>query len=152
MKKGYPTRDTIFISQLSLINFRNYKQQELTFAPGIILIQGNNGHGKSNLLEALYMLAIAKSDRTTADRELIRIQNHIEENHAQVLVVVESDGGQAHVQIDLLRPSIQETEVQSQERTSRGMAVQKYLKFNGVPKKSSEIVGQINVVMFSADG
>ena len=38
---------------------------------GTTVIQGANGHGKSNLLEAIHMLAIAKSTKVTTDRELI---------------------------------------------------------------------------------
>ena len=39
--------------------------------PGIILIQGANGQGKSNLLEAIYILSIAKSYRTRNEKDLI---------------------------------------------------------------------------------
>ena len=45
----------------------------------MVLIQGDNAQGKSNLLEAIYLLAIAKSPRASADRELIRWQAGPEE-------------------------------------------------------------------------
>ena len=62
----------IFISSLSLTNFRNYAQLDINLPLGTTLIHGQNGHGKSNLLEAIYMLAIAKSIRSSTERELIR--------------------------------------------------------------------------------
>ena len=56
------------------MNFRNYEHLELDLKPGMVLFQGDNGQGKSNLLEAIYMLAVAKSPRASSDRELVRRQ------------------------------------------------------------------------------
>ena len=56
----------IYVSHLSLANFRNYESLELDLEPGTILVEGDNGQGKSNLLEAIYILAIAKSPRASA--------------------------------------------------------------------------------------
>lgn len=134
------------------MNFRNYTRQELDLEPGMVLVQGGNGQGKSNLLEALYMLAIAKSARASADRELIRRQGALEENHAQVSAVAERDGGRVRVQIDLMRKPLTQKAVDQDpdKRDPAGEAVQKYLRLNGVPRRSSELVGEINAVMFSA--
>lgn len=60
------------ISRLRLANFRNYEYQDLTFPVGPSLILGPNGQGKTNLLEALNVLATTKSQRTNRDEELIR--------------------------------------------------------------------------------
>lgn len=62
----------MYVKQLSLNDYRNYEELELTFHPGIHLFIGDNAQGKTNLLEALYVLALAKSHRTSKDRELIR--------------------------------------------------------------------------------
>ena len=43
----------------------------MTFAPGINVLIGENAQGKTNLLEAIYLLAFTKSHRTAKDRELI---------------------------------------------------------------------------------
>ena len=92
--------------------------------PGMVLIQGENGEGKSNLLEALYTLAIAKSHRASNERELVRRQAATEESHAQVSAVVERDGGSVRVQIDL-RGGAEATEAES------GVSFQKYVRVNG---------------------
>ncbi len=60
------------VYSLSLKNFRNYEALQTQFSPCKNLILGQNGQGKTNLLEALYFLSHAKSNRTTSDRELIR--------------------------------------------------------------------------------
>ncbi len=62
----------MIINGISLENFRNYTQFNTRFIPGTNVIIGDNAHGKTNLLEAVYLLACGRSFRTRADRELIR--------------------------------------------------------------------------------
>ena len=60
------------IEFLKLINYRNYENIEITFSDTLNLIYGNNGSGKSNLIEAIYLLALTKSFRTNNDENLIQ--------------------------------------------------------------------------------
>lgn len=60
------------IKTLSLLDFRNYREQEITFCPGINVIYGNNAQGKTNLLEAVYLFSHGKSPRAKTDAEMIR--------------------------------------------------------------------------------
>ena len=53
-------------------NYRNYEKLELSFEDKVNVIIGENAQGKTNLMEAIYVLAMAKSHRTSNDRELIR--------------------------------------------------------------------------------
>jgi|SRR5690625_4199906 len=62
----------MFINQLQLKNYRNYQALDITFDNKVNVIIGENAQGKTNLLEAIYLLAFTKSYRTTHDRELIR--------------------------------------------------------------------------------
>lgn len=59
------------IDRIELQGFRNYANAVCDFAPGINVITGQNGQGKTNLLESVYYLAGARSFRTRQDRELI---------------------------------------------------------------------------------
>jgi len=59
------------VDKIGLESFRNIQRAEVSFAPGINVICGENAQGKTNLLEAVYMLAGARSFRTRFDRELI---------------------------------------------------------------------------------
>lgn len=59
------------IGYLKLLNFRNYNNLELNFLPTINIFYGNNGMGKTNLVEAIYVLALTKSFRTIQDKMLI---------------------------------------------------------------------------------
>ena len=59
------------LDRIALHHFRNLHGLEARFSPGVNLIAGPNGHGKSNLLEAVHFLALAHSNRTRKDKELI---------------------------------------------------------------------------------
>ena len=60
------------IQELQLHNFRNYEQLRLEFQPGVNVLFGLNGQGKTNLLEAIYLCTAARSHRTAKDKDLIR--------------------------------------------------------------------------------
>ena len=62
----------MFLAALKLINFRNYDRQELTFHPRLNIFTGLNAQGKTNLLEAVYCLAVSRSFRTNQESELLR--------------------------------------------------------------------------------
>ncbi|MCL2547976.1 MAG: DNA replication/repair protein RecF [Symbiobacteriaceae bacterium] len=62
----------MYIEHLSLYNFRNYTRLELDLKPGLNLFLGDNAQGKTNLLEACYLLATARSHRTSRDLEMIK--------------------------------------------------------------------------------
>jgi DNA replication and repair protein RecF len=61
----------VHIDRLTLHHFRNLHGLEFRPSPGLNLIAGPNGHGKSNLLESLHFLALAHSHRTRKDKDLI---------------------------------------------------------------------------------
>lgn len=60
------------IERLALKNYRNYESLDLSFSPKINVLIGENAQGKTNIMEAIYVLSMAKSHRTSNDRELIR--------------------------------------------------------------------------------
>ena len=62
----------MFINQLEIANFRNYKEVKINFESGKILFVGKNAQGKTNLLESIYYLSALDSFRATTDTELIK--------------------------------------------------------------------------------
>lgn len=60
------------IQELKLLNFRNYDKVQITFAPHLNIIYGKNGSGKTNLVEAIYVLALTRSFKQVNDKTLIR--------------------------------------------------------------------------------
>ena len=62
----------MILKNLKLKNFRNYDTLELSLNTGITIIYGDNGEGKTNLLESIYVLAFTKSHRSFIDKSLIK--------------------------------------------------------------------------------
>ncbi|HEU5224083.1 MAG TPA: DNA replication/repair protein RecF [Candidatus Lumbricidophila sp.] len=60
------------LARLSLTNFRNYRSADLEFSPGITVVLGPNGQGKTNLVESVAYLATLGSHRVSSDAPLIR--------------------------------------------------------------------------------
>ena len=120
----------------------------------MVLIEGENGQGKSNLLEAIYILAIAKSPRASADRELLRRPWTLLDAHSQVSALVQRDAEPLRVQIDIKpTPAYMESQADPAsdlEREPEGIPIQKYIRVNGVPRRASELLGQVKAVMFTA--
>jgi DNA replication and repair protein RecF len=62
------------LQSLRLVNYRNYTDLTLNFSDGVNVFLGENAQGKTNLLESIYVLALARSHRTSSDKDLIRWQ------------------------------------------------------------------------------
>ena len=62
----------MYISSLSLSNFRNYTSEKITLSPHTNVIYGDNAQGKTNILEAVYLFSQGRSHRARTDRELIK--------------------------------------------------------------------------------
>ena len=62
----------MFLQHLYLQNFRNYSAQSVAFTAPKTILLGDNAQGKSNLLEAVELLATLKSHRTSRDRDLVK--------------------------------------------------------------------------------
>lgn len=62
----------MILQTLKITNFRNHKSLELSFSDNINIIYGQNGSGKTNILESIYFLGITKSHRALMDEDLIK--------------------------------------------------------------------------------
>ena len=91
----------MIINQLSLINFKNHSQQSFDFSPQINCFVGNNGVGKTNILDALHYLSVGKSFLGNSDLNNIKseedffvieseIQNDDKEDIIKILLPRES--------------------------------------------------------------
>ena len=65
----------MILKKINLINFRNYSNLELNFNKKINIFIGNNAQGKTNILEAMYVLSVTKSHRCNKDLFLIKNDN-----------------------------------------------------------------------------
>ncbi|MCL0044322.1 DNA replication/repair protein RecF, partial [Dehalococcoidia bacterium] len=142
----------MYISHLSLTNYRNFRHLELDLPPGLIFIFGENGQGKTNLLEAAYLLTIAKSYRTNVERELIHWSNQPPPGniatsdspaipHTVVSGDIEYPDGKLRLIVALQAISTEGV---------GGPLVKKQIRVNGVSTSAAGLLGCINGVLFTA--
>ncbi len=67
----------MYIEEIELKNFRNYEKLNIKLSRKINIFYGDNAQGKTNLLEAIYFMAIGRSYRTSNDKELIKFDKKI---------------------------------------------------------------------------
>jgi len=133
----------MWIRHLSLTNFRNYRSQELELPRGTSLLLGDNAQGKSNLLEAAFLLATTRSERAGTDGELIHWDALGEAQPvARVAGQIERADGPLELEVIVVgRPR----EGGGTER----VPASKRLRVNGVPKRQADVVGQLTAVLFT---
>ena len=104
------------------------------------MIYGENGQGKSNLLEAIYMLAIGKSPRASTERDLIHRESIHNLIYAKVMARVHSEEISNQLEIHY--------QCQPADNPDKFTA-QKFVRINGSPKRSMDLVGILNAVLFT---
>ena len=127
----------MIVKSLRLNHFRNYAVQEIKFPPGLIALTGDNGQGKTNLLEAVCVLATTKSPLVERDRELIRWNERGAKLSAEVEIGRAKPDGS---------PDIRKLEYSWR---IEGNALAREMKAGGVPQSAvAAWLGQLQVVAF----
>lgn len=122
-----------------LINFRNYSRLEIAFDRPLIVLQGDNAQGKSNLLEAIYMLATSKSPRAGSDRDLLNWFTESDiQPYARIDAEIERGERTERIEITVLKTN----------GNANGAAVRKQIRINGVNRRALDLLGHLNVVLF----
>ena len=119
------------LKKLKLVNFRNYTSFEQDFTHLKTIIIGQNAQGKSNILEAINILATTESERAERDSDLVYWNN----DHALIFADIESKDYEPQIALQI-------------NSTGR-----RKLKINGVSKKApqADLLGNFFAVMFSCD-
>ncbi|MEJ2558767.1 MAG: DNA replication and repair protein RecF, partial [Anaerolineae bacterium] len=125
----------MYLTQLSLINFRNYVRLVLDLPPGPVLLRSDNAQGKTNLLEAIYFLATTRSTFARAERQLVNWQAMEQDPlpFARLEGKVSRNSDRFKIDITLL-PGEKGT-------------VRKEMRLNGAKKRALDVVGQLNAVL-----
>ena len=122
------------IDHLELVNFRNYPKYNIDFADITIFI-GPNGVGKTNILEAVWLLADGRSWRTAHDNETIFWAEDFSKISASILA----------------KDNKIELELILQKQASKNYPQTKTLKINGVKHRLLDLFGQMPAVLFSPE-
>ena len=119
----------MFLKSLNLTNFRNYSQLELNFDERPTIFVGNNAAGKSNILEAVYLLSITKSLRVEREDELIKedeefakVEGFLDEGETELLIIL--------------------------NRLTKDVNFKKKVLVNGISRRVLDFIGNLPAVIF----
>jgi len=127
----------MYLRQLRVVNFRNHARTELTLGTGVHVFLGANAQGKSNLLEAVGVAAIGRSQRTGRDADLIRFG----EAWARVRAAVCRQDRTTEIDVGLRADG-------SEAAPAR---IWKEVRVNGVPGRRGDLFGHLVVVAVSPE-
>ena len=116
----------MFIKELKIVNFRNYKTLDIKLSNHINIIYGNNAQGKTNILESIYVLGITKSHRSFTLEDLIMNG----ESQAKISGNVEKNGIESLYEINL------------------NTMKKKYKIDSDEIKKTSDYISNMNIIIF----
>ena len=120
----------MYIKEITLKDFRNYKDLHTSFHPRVNIFLGKNAQGKTNLLEGIYLNAMARSFKTTRDKDLIRFG----EEFCRIHTVSKAFDEEMETEILI---------------TKEG---KKIIKIDGVKaSKTSQLLERIYIVIFSPE-
>lgn len=129
----------MFIFDVQLANYRNYARVSLRLDRGLNLFIGDNAQGKSNFLEAIYLMSTLRSSRASSDADLVRRDLlHSEFPVARLSCEVERSAGNLQLEVAVVGRSTDPTH-----------RAGKRVRVNGVPKRASDAVGQLAAVLFT---
>ena len=121
-------RDNMWINKIKINNFRNYNNEEINLNKNINVFYGENAQGKTNIIEAIFLCSMGKSFRAKQDKEMIKLN----ENNSIVEIEFFKSDRDGKIKIQL--------------------GNRKMVFVNGIKiKKLSELLGNLNVVMFTPD-
>lgn len=119
----------MYISDLALHNFRSYEEILVSFCPGINILVGDNGVGKTNLVEAIVYLALLNSHRVNNDKAIIRLNN----DNAVIQAKINKEEKAYLIEINLQRKNANKA------------------KINRNLVKPKELLGLVKIVIFSPE-
>jgi len=125
----------MFLKKLELTNFRNYSNLSLEFDHRPTILVGNNAAGKSNLLEAVYLLSTTKSQRVDTEDELIKEG----EKFCKVEGLLDEPETKSDLETELLIII---------NEPSEEVAFRKKVMVNGIGRRVVDFIGNLPAVIF----
>ena len=129
----------MYLTHLSLTNFRNFTRLDIRVPRRAVLLQGANAQGKTSVLEAVYFLATFASFQTHADRQLVNFLA-ARETRAFAKIVAEYQRGMTSHRLDV-RLILEPVGV-------NGQRLRKEIRMDGVKRQLNEVIGHFNAVLF----
>jgi DNA replication and repair protein RecF len=151
-----PAKNRMLIHKLTLSNFRNFGRKSFDFSPNTTVIIGPNASGKSNILEALYLLSAGKSFRARVEEEMIGYRHEISRINGQVAGSMQDVASKekSHSTNYMLHATKLEVVLTRGEITigedpeKKQKAPRKKLLVNGVSRRLFNFAGNLKTVLF----
>ena len=124
----------MYLSKLLLQNFRSYPQQLIEFDPKLNLILGPNGSGKTNILEAIFLLATGKSFRSSSQSKLINWNDFFTSVRAKI---INNQKETSEIEVKLIK-----------DRTGKSSTVSRKFLIDKVEKTRKKYIGIFKTVIF----
>jgi len=105
----------VFLSQLQLANFRSYNSLDLSLDSGVTTFVGENGEGKTNIVESIIYLSILSSHRVSTDQPLVRLGSE----QAIIRAKIKNDGREALLEIEINSNKANRAKVNNQPTRSQ---------------------------------
>lgn len=134
------------LKKLSLGNFRSYIKRDFVFNNNLTVIVGPNAIGKTNILEAIYLLSTGKSFRASLDREMIAWDFEVGRVKGEVITHEITSVDSADSRDKTLLETIITTGLVQGQKTP----VKKYL-VNGIPRRQADFAARLKTVLFEPE-
>ncbi len=124
----------MYLSKLLLQSFRSYPQQLIEFDSNLNLLLGPNGSGKTNILEAIFLLAAGKSFRSSSQSKLINWSNYFSSVRAKL---VNDRNETSEIEVKLIK-----------DQTGQSSTVSRKFLIDKVEKTRKKYIGVFKTVIF----
>ena len=131
----------MFLKHLSLTNFRKFARLDLDLPRQVVLLTGDNAQGKTTILEAIYFLAAFTSFQTSADRQIVNLDEAKKDSLTVTRLVAEFQKANR-------KHRIEERLILEPVGVLNGQRLRKEILLDGVKRPVNEIIGQFNAVIF----
>ena len=130
----------MYLTHLSLTNFRNFARLDMELPRRSLLLVGSNAQGKTSILEAVYFLAAFTSFQTHTDKQLINFiaARSKDLTVGRIVADYHSKGAQHRLEVRLIYEPV----------GVNGKRLRKEILLDGVKRKASEAIGHLNAVIF----
>ena len=130
----------MYLKSLTLVNFRSFRKTKFEFSGRITTLIGDNTTGKTNILEAIYLLATGKSFKAKLESEMITYGKEITRITGRIL----ADGGSSNLEIVLTNGEVRIGDDPKNIKSTQ----KKKLLVNSVPRRLIDFAGNLRVVLF----
>ena len=124
----------VYLSKILLQNFRSHTQQLIEFEPKMNLIIGLNGSGKTNILEAIFLLAAGKSFRSSSQAKMINWNNYFTSVRAKL---INNKDETNEIEVKLIK-----------DQTGKSSSVSRKFLIDKVEKIRKKYIGIFKTVIF----